>query len=750
MKTRSAPPNRSLGKTNDDARLAQSLRARSRTAFLTLLVGFQEADRQAQGALSQGRERSIYPGLVSAILRIVVVLFAEAREVSVNGAKLDALHALHRQLVPHRQGVLFDTHDAWMRVLATWHQFRQGLPRSDRIGADALFHPASTAFLEIHLPDALVWRVLDALLQADGVHLDFARLDLEHLGTFYEGLMAFDSLDARIHYDLAAAFDMRDAPSDDRKRLGAHYTSRNITQTAIDRALEPLLATADSSRALLARRICDPAMGSGAFLLETCRHLADVLLRFGEPSGTWSNVCLGEDEVVGAQRLVARQCIYGVDKNPRAAELARWALWLLTSSRKSPGVLLDEHIRAGDSLIGRPGGDHWFSGELPRKYQKYAESWSRHRPFHWDVEFPAVMDNAGFDAFVGNPPWVSYAGRAAQPLDDDLRAYFSDTNPAFAGYKNLQGLFISRCAAMLRPGGRLGFVLPSSMSELEGYLPTRRAHECFCECDDDLPDLGDVFDDVFQPSMALLSTRRDKPISVEHPRVWPLHRSDLDPDGLALLARLSAFPTFPPELFGERGFQSMGEDIQHLHALDAPAGAFRTGVRVGGDIEPFLRRSPKFYCDPAAFGGRFRAAEEWALVALLIRQTARFPMVALADGQAFRNSILAGFASETWSRFFLLAWLNSSPIRWFHYVRNRDARQGMPQVKIAHLRALPAPRSNAYVQRIETLGRTFGQRNAGVSSDEQQCLDDLVTDALELSSVERQIIQHWRSALLEK
>ncbi|HMY17676.1 MAG TPA: hypothetical protein PKA58_15240, partial [Polyangium sp.] len=203
-------------------------------------------------------------------------------------------------------------------------------------------------------------------------------------------------------------------------------------------------------------------------------------------------------------------------------------------------------------------------------------------------------------------------------------------------------------------------------------------------------------------------------------------------------------------LFGERGFQSMGEDIQHLHALDAPAGAFRTGVRVGGDIEPFLRRSPKFYCDPAAFGGRFRAAEEWALVALLIRQTARFPMVALADGQAFRNSILAGFASETWSRFFLLAWLNSSPIRWFHYVRNRDARQGMPQVKIAHLRALPAPRSNAYVQRIETLGRTFGQRNAGVSSDEQQCLDDLVTDALELSSVERQIIQHWRSALLEK
>lgn len=750
MKARSSPPNRSLGKTSDDSGLAQSLRLRSRTAFLTLLVGFQEADRQAQGSLSLGRERAIYPGLVSAILRLVVVLFAEARGVARNGTKLDTLHSLHRRLVPNRQGILFDTHDAWAHILGTWQSFHRDLPRSEPIDTDALFHPTSTAFLDIRLPDDLVFRVLDALLEGDVPRLDFARLDLEHLGTFYEGLMAFDSLDSRIHYDISATVDMRDAPSDDRKRLGAHYTSRAITQIVIDRAFAPLVAGANSSETLLALRICDPAMGSGAFLLEACRHLAHVVVASWERGGNRQSVCPGEDATTTALRLVAEHCIYGVDKNPRAAELARWALWLLTASRHGSGVLLDEHIRSGDSLVGRPGGASWFSGELPRKWQKHAREWSRHRPFHWDTEFQTIVDQGGFDIFIGNPPWVSYAGRAAQPLDDDLRAYYTDTYGAFAGYKNLQGLFVSRCAGMLRPGGRLGFVLPSSMSELEGYLPTRRVHEGLSVCDDELPDFGDVFDDVFQPSMALLSTRRSEPIVIDHPRPWPLHRSDLDAESIALLERLSARATFPPELFGERGFQSMGDDIQHLHALDAPSSAFCTGVRVGGDIEPFLRRSPKFYCDASLFGGRFRAAEEWVHVDLLIRQTARFPMVALADGQAFRNSILAGFSSEKWNRFFLLAWLNSSPIRWFHYVRNRDARQGMPQVKIAHLRAIPAPPSNALVQPIEDLGRTFGQRNTGIGLDEQAQLDELVADALELSPGDRRIIQTWRDSRREK
>lgn len=750
MSPRSSSPNPSSGKTDTDASLASSLRSRSRAAFLALLEGFQEADRKAHGAHSQGCEPSVYPGLVSAILRLVVVLFAEAREVSSAALMPSALHALHLRLSLKRRGTaLDDVYDAWPLVMATWRRMHASFRRSPAIGTSALFDPTTAPFLSAPLSDAVVLRVLDALRGRDRACIDMAKLDLEHVGTFYEGLMAFDSIDSHAHYDISANIEAREAASDERRRLGAHYTSRVITGIVTKRALAPFFSSENSPAILLDLRICDPAMGSGAFLLEVCRTLTARLVETWERTGEINTVCPGQDPVHHARRLVVEHCLYGVDKNPRAAELARWALWLLTASKRSEGILLDENIRSGDSLVGRPSGGHWFSEELrteglsAKLVRQVLQFQRRYRAFHWDVEFPLVMARGGFDAFIGNPPWVSYAGRAAQHLDDVLRAYYAGTNPAFAAYRNLQGLFVSRCASMLKPFGRLGFVLPSSMSELGGYGPTRQAHECYCECDLDLPDFGDVFDDVFQPSMALLSTRRQVPIAVAEPRVWPLHRSDLDDADFKLLARLASLPTFPPELFGERGFQSTRADVQHLHTREMSEGSSSVGVRVGGDIEPFLRRRPKFYCDPTPFGSRFRAAAEWQNVALLIRQTARYPMVALSDGQAFRNSILAGFSSETWSCFFLLAWLNSSPIRWFHYTRNRDARQGMPQVKIAHLRSLPAPRSHTLVPQIEALGRKIGERNAGISPEEQAELDGLVADALELATEDRRIAQTW-------
>jgi hypothetical protein len=371
----------------------------------------------------------------------------------------------------------------------------------------------------------------------------------------------------------------------------------------------------------------------------------------------------------------------------------------------------------------------------------------RHLPFHWEIELPEVFADGrgGFDAMIGNPPWVSYAGRAVQPLADELRRFYAATSPAFFGYRNLQGIFVHRAATLLRPGGRLGLVLPTSMSDLGGYEPSRRAHDALCACDDDLPDFGDrAFEGVFQPSMGLLSTRRSAPIALTEAGPWPLRRDDLDAETFALLARLDALPKLPRHLFGERGFQTVGDDVTHLHTLSGPEGAFTTGVRVGGDIEPFLRRPPQRYCDPAAFGGRFRSEEDWGSVKLLIRQTARYPMVAPSDGGAFRNSILAGFADEAYGAGFLLAYLNAASIRYYHYQRQRDARQGMPQMKIAHLRALPAPPRDApAVAALEDLGRSLGERNAGVSAEEQARIDGLAADALGLDDAARARIAAW-------
>jgi hypothetical protein len=128
----------------------------------------------------------------------------------------------------------------------------------------------------------------------------------------------------------------------------------------------------------------------------------------------------------------------------------------------------------------------------------------------------------------------------------------------------------------------------------------------------------------------------------------------------------------------------------------------------------------------------------------LIRQTARYPLAARSDGLPFRNSVLAGFGDDEYDQNLLIAWVNSSPIRWFHYHKQRDARQGMPQVKIAHLRDLPAPPKNARVTReLAELGHRLGERNGGVSPTEQCRLDELVSEALGLAPAELRVISEW-------
>jgi hypothetical protein len=339
--------------------------------------------------------------------------------------------------------------------------------------------------------------------------------------------------------------------------------------------------------------------------------------------------------------------------------------------------------------------------------------------------------NRGFGAIIGNPPWVSYAGRAAQPLDDRLRGYFTTFYDAFGGYRNLQALFVERSIAhLLGPHGRVGLILPSSMAELDGYATSRAAHDRFGECDPELPDLGeDSFRGVFQPSMVLHSTRRAEERADTDGDPWPIARPDLDPDALRILRHLEG-ELLPPTLFGERGLQSSGEDVEHL--LETP----REGtvpIRVGGDIQAFRRGAPSLHAQVKWFGTRLRAPSEWKAVKVLIRQTARVPIAARSDGNAFRNSILAGFEGETYSADFLVAYLNSTPIRWHHYYRHRDARLGMPQVKIGHLRSIPAPRDPKVVAALADLGVTWSNRNSGIDACEQQRLDEIVASGLKLT-----------------
>ena len=145
-------------------------------------------------------------------------------------------------------------------------------------------------------------------------------------------------------------------PTNERRRTGSHYTPRSLTEPIVRRALEPAferLGPAATPEQVLDLKVCDPAMGSGAFLVEACRALGSRLVE------AWSRhpekrpvIPPDEDEDLHARRLIAQRCLYGVDKNPLATDLAKLSLWLATLARDHEFTFLDHALKSGDSLVG--------------------------------------------------------------------------------------------------------------------------------------------------------------------------------------------------------------------------------------------------------------------------------------------------------------------------------------------------------------------------------------------------------------
>jgi hypothetical protein len=182
--------------------------------------------------------------------------------------------------------------------------------------------------------------------------------------------------------DLAPSGAMLLQPSEARRRSGSHYTPRMLTRPIVKTALEPVLARLRGEDGLPPRpeqildlKVCDPAMGSGAFLVEACRQLGDALVESWHAHGKTPVLPPDENEVIYARRLVAQRCLYGVDRNPVAVDLAKVSLWLVTLASDHPLTFLDHALRHGDSLVGL----------------------SRHQieAFHWNEASPIFQ--AGFE-----------------------------------------------------------------------------------------------------------------------------------------------------------------------------------------------------------------------------------------------------------------------------------------------------------------------------------------------------------------
>ena len=177
--------------------------------------------------------------------------------------------------------------------------------------------------------------------------VDYKNLGPEELGSVYESLLELHPL---INSD-SGSFELRAASGSERKTSGSYYTPSSLIQCLLESALDPVIEStvqkSDPAAALLALKVCDPACGSGHFLLAAAHRLAKRLasIRTGDEEPAPEALRAALREVIG-------HCIYGVDINPMSVELCKVSLWMEALEPGKPLSFLDQHIQCGNSLMG--------------------------------------------------------------------------------------------------------------------------------------------------------------------------------------------------------------------------------------------------------------------------------------------------------------------------------------------------------------------------------------------------------------
>ena len=318
-------------------------------ALVSLLRAFAAA-RRAQADATPDR---LFEESLVVIYRILFLLFAEARGL------VPKWHPIYRDSYTIES--LRESTERLARPAGLWESI-QAIARLAHRGCWAgtlrvppfngrLFSPAHAP-----LADSLVLddgAVREAMLSLTTVRqgmvrrrIAYADLGVEQLGGVYERILDYAPVRSPVdHKSWILARVGR------RKATGTYYTPRTLAEFMVRRALAPLVNGA-SPQEILALRVVDPAMGSGAFLVAACRYLAAAYESGLTRDGAVSPGDIGESDRAGFRRLIAQRCLFGVDINPMAVQLARLSLWLATLARDKPLTFLDHHLRVGNSLAG--------------------------------------------------------------------------------------------------------------------------------------------------------------------------------------------------------------------------------------------------------------------------------------------------------------------------------------------------------------------------------------------------------------
>ena len=321
-------------------------------ALTSILASLEQAGRGGRHATRRVSHAVVPPTFeqaVTIVYRLLFLLFAEARALvpTWHDVYRDAytIDALCRRIAERPRGL-------WSALQAISRLAHAGCHAGDLVVTPfngRLFSPDATPLAEHgRVSDTAVSRAVLSLATTPAAggrrRIAYGDLGVEQLGAIYERVLEYEPSRQRGPIVLTRT-------STERKATGSFYTPRPMTEFLVRRALHPLVA-GRSSDDILKLKIVDPAMGSGAFLVAACRYLAVALERALVAEGGRPQADAVPAYRAELRRLVAQRCLYGVDLNPMAVQLARLSLWLTTLARDRPLTFLDHHLAAGDSLLG--------------------------------------------------------------------------------------------------------------------------------------------------------------------------------------------------------------------------------------------------------------------------------------------------------------------------------------------------------------------------------------------------------------
>jgi hypothetical protein len=303
------------------------------------------------------RARNRYPAdllfehSLTVLYRVLFLLFAEARGL------VPMWHPIYRD--QYSLDAIITTLLSGRRCRGLWLTI-QAISRLAHAGCAAgglrvtafngrLFSPShAAAFDRTRIADDVMGRAVIAVSsaavnrQGGRSRITYRDFDVEQLGAVYEQVL---------DYEPATTGAPLVRRGDTRKASGTFYTPRSVTAFLVRRTLAPLV-DGRSATDILRLRILDPAMGSGAFLVGACRYLASALEDALIREGTWHPHDATPADRAQLRRDIASRCLFGVDLNPMAVQLARLSLWLATLSADKPLSFLDHHLISGNSLVG--------------------------------------------------------------------------------------------------------------------------------------------------------------------------------------------------------------------------------------------------------------------------------------------------------------------------------------------------------------------------------------------------------------